>query len=312
MKVIGIFKMKKIYLICLVFLTILLSGCGGNRVIPNDGEIVFFFPDEFRNYLLSEAPSYTFEFNGTINTIIDATSPNRKAFGKNDDFVLSDILSELFNDYHDKNRLTVRIIQEVEEFETKMNTLETNNDELKQVSHILKVDGNIVYNELAFIHLENGLILSFEYRRFNSIIDNELKTLYAWRYTAPLNAVLHYPLIVVKDHDQSLKLVIITIPPKSIYQIGISEKQSLHRILKDEKYTTEFYRSFTYPDHNEDPRYQDDFDLEKNIEMVKDYYQQYHQGRMIGEDFFFTYLNIEYKVIFKERSFVIEYLNPAF
>jgi len=310
---IRIFKMKKVISICMLIISIfLLTSCGGNKVTPNQGEIIFSFPEEYIEYLpYSEVPTYTFTFEGNLNTIVNATTSNKKVFGKNDDFVFSDILRDLFNKYEEKDRITYRVLRDQEAQETRMNILVEKDGEFFQESQKLKVENDIIYEELAFISLENGLTLSCEYRRFDSIIDEEFKTLITWKYTTPLNIVLQYPIILNLNENGEKEILLTPIPPNVIYHLGISDRLLLSTILEKDTYLNEYYRSFYYPDYNDDPRFNnDDFNLEANIELVKEYYIRDANGRMDNDEFYFTYLDKDFKITFKETTFIIDYIKP--
>lgn len=304
--------MKKKWLIMLLFLLALgLSACGGNQVSPNEGEIVFEFPAEYRNLTpYADIPDYHLTFEGNVNTIDAATSSNKKAFGMNDDFVISDLLSDLFSEYEEKNRLEVRLLLTKEAYETRMNTLETDDGgEFFQKSQVLAVEEGQIFEEIAYLALENGLTLSFEYRRFVTIINEVPKMMYCWKYTTPLNAVLHYPLILHVKEDDAKEFLIVPLPPKCVYHMGVNDNVSLQSFYEKDEFLDVLYRSFYYPDFNDDPRSGEIFDLEANILKVKEFYLTYFWAEVDGESFYFSYLGRKFAVSFLEDSFVIDYFG---
>lgn len=223
------------------------------------------------------------------------------------------MLADLFSQYEQKNRFTTRLLLTQTAFETRMNTLETD-DEGKpyQKSHILKVEDGKIYEEIAYILLENGLTLSFEYRRFATKIDGVITMMYCWKYTTPLNAVLHYPLIIHQLDANTKELLIVPLPLKSVYRLGLNDKIPLKTFLEKDEFLKPLYARFYYPDFNEDPRSSDIFDLEGNIAQVKQYYQDYHQGQTLGEHFVFSYLGKPLKLFLKRMLSSFSYMKKAF
>ncbi|MCK9536190.1 MAG: hypothetical protein M0R05_01155 [Bacilli bacterium] len=299
--------MKKYFLI-LILISFILSGCFfENEVIPNDNYIKFSFPEEFRKYLpYDEVPEFVLQFDGTIYTNTSASTTNKKVFNKNDDFYLSDVIASLLSDY--EGRVYYRALSKSTAAETKMNNLVTDkNGNLKHETRIIPVSDGEIYIELAYLRLENGLLLSLEYRRFKSDFTGTEKIYYSWPKTRSLNAVLHYPLLLHQKADSDKELLLVPLPDKVIYRLGIGEQLPLATILKDKSFLGDFYKSYPYPDFNVDPRASDVFDLEENIAKVKSFYITYHHGRYEGEDFYFTYLEKDFIVTFNNENFMIDY-----
>ncbi len=297
----------------LFLMAVVLSACGGNKVSPNEGEIVFEFPTEYRNLLpYAEIPDYHLTFEGNVNTIDAATSPNKKAFGRNDDFVISDLLADLFLEYEEMNRLEIRLLLTREAYETRMNTLEIDDDgNPVQKSQILVVEGGQIFEEIAYLALENGLTLSFEYRRFVTLINEVPKMMYCWKYTTPLNAVLHYPLVLHVKADETKEFLIVPLPPKCVYHMGVNDNVSLQSFYEKDEFMDVLYRSFYYPDFNDDPRSGEMFDLEANILKVKEFYLNNFSGEESGDLLNFSYLGRKFSVSFLEDAFVIDYFGLA-
>lgn len=302
--------MKKLFLIIILFLVISnLIACEGNKVSPNEGTIIFSFPEGYQEYLpYEEIPNFIFEFDGIVNTVIGASTSNKKVLGKNDDFIISDLLENLFKKYQAMNRLTVQVLQEEKVFETRINNLVKNDDgSYSHKSHVVKVENQKLYNEIAYINLENGLTLSVEYRRFDSIVNNEVKTLYTWRYVNPLSIVLHYPLMIKVNENNKKEIFIVPTPTKVIYRLGVSSQLPISTILEKENYLSEYYQMFPYPNYNEDPRAEDKFVLEEDIQYVKNYYINYFNGEEIDGKLYFSYLGKDFSITFLDTTFKINF-----
>jgi len=301
--------MKK-YFIFLILISVFLSGCiFENKVIGNDNSIKFTVPDEFHEYFpYEEIPEFVLEFEGTVYTNINASTENKKVFNKNDDFYLSDIIAGLLNEYED--RIYYRLLTKETATETKMNNLVADQEgNLKhKTKKIAVVDGEI-FNEMAYIRLANGLQLSVEYRRFKSDFTGEEKTYYSWQKTRPLNMVLHYPLFLNLKENNQKELLLIPLPDKIIYRLGISSQIPLEKIIKDKSFLGDFYKTYPYPDYTMDPREGEEFDLETNIKKVKDFYFDSFDGRYEGDDFCFTYMQKDFVVFFNNEDFKIDIYN---
>ncbi|HHZ18130.1 MAG TPA: hypothetical protein GX390_02460 [Acholeplasmataceae bacterium] len=301
---------KTIFMMMTAVLAFALAGCRlENRVTANEGSIVFTFPADFRAHLpYEEIPEFELEFTGTIYTNIDASTANRIVFSKNDDFYLSEIVASLLAEYAGKSY--TRVLSTAEVTKTKMNNLVPGkNGELKHETVVLPVTDGKVYDEITYLRLDNGLVLSLEYRRFNSDYSGTDKTYYAWPTTRPLNAVLHYPLLLREKEGGERELLIVPLPDKVIYRLGVGEKVPLANILKKKDFLDAFYRTYPYPDHTMDPREDGEFDLEDNIRQVKEFYIDNHQGRYEGDAFLFTYLGKVFAITFHTDYFIIDYVS---
>lgn len=303
--------MKKIYSLLLIFaLAFLLTACGGNKVEPHYEKIIFEFPEEFVEYLpYEEVPNFVLTFEGVLNTNVGGSLSNKKYFSKNDDFVFSDILENLLTEYDEKDRLTIRLFSQDEQFETRMNKLvEDKNGELKQESQIMKVKDGEVFNEIAFLNLENGLTLTIEYRRFVSDFEGEYKTYYSWRYVAPVNMVLHYPVMLHLNEKGEKEFLIVPLPTKVVYHLGVSTQLPLNKLLEKDDYFEDNFRRFYYPNFSNDPRDNEEFDRDENVRLVKDYYMRDFNAREENNKIIFSYLGYDFEVIFEEETFLINIL----
>jgi len=303
--------MKKLGIIITLCFLLLLSACGEVKVDENVGSIEFYFPTEYLEYVpYKEVPRFTFEFKGTLYTSKDVSKSNYKYFSRNDDFAFSEIISEFLKSYEEKDRVTYRLVSKDTQFETKMNKLILNDKgELKQKTQVMKVKDGEVYNEIAYINLENGLTISIDYRRFISDFEGEYKTYYAWRYAAPISMVLHYPLMLHTKNNGEKTFLIVPLPPKVMYHIGVSRQLPLEKLINKDEYFKENYRRFYYPDYTSDPTEKNDFDRNVNIQKVKDYYKRDLNGREINGKFYFSYLGYDFEVVFEEQTFLINIVS---
>lgn len=301
-----IFKMKKNIMMIIAFFA-LLCGCSfENRVIPNDGVIIFSFPEGFgENVPYGEIPGFTLNFDGVIYTNVDASTVNKKVFSKNNDFYISDIIA-LFLDEHKDNTYYL-VLSEGNETEIKMNELVTDKDgKLKHAPQSLNVAGK-VFNEIAYVRLDNGLLFSLEYRRFDSDYSGRMKTYYTWQKTRPINMVLHYPLILHVNDEGKKELYIVPLPDNVIYSLGVGEQLPLQNILKDKAFLRDAYKTFPYPGMSADPRDGKEFNLEENIDTVKRFYMDGYSGRTENETFYFEFLEKKFLVTFADNYFMIKY-----
>lgn len=282
-----IFKMRKLLILVLL---LFLGGCFKNEVVPNENEIHLYLDEEYTQHMpYEEIPSFTFSFNGIFNTLKYVPETYYTLFARNDDVILSDEISNLLKKYEDRTEYVIE--EETVETATRINTLDASG---KQITHQYLVDDKKVYDEIAYISLENGLKLTIDYRRFTS----EGKTYYVWSYTNNLNMHLYYPLMVVEVNNQRY-LLLLTLPNRVNFQVGPGLK--VENMLKRDDYLDEVRYTFNYLDDYEI--------LEAKISQIKNYYLDEYDGYTEGSDFFFTYLGIKYKIIFNEENFIISYVE---
>ena len=95
--------MKKVLLLIILFFSLFLTGCGGfqSTVEARENSITLTLDDDYRQFTEGEIPSFTFNFDGTLNVI--ANNPNKfyVQFSNNEDKILSDALGKLFEQYKD-------------------------------------------------------------------------------------------------------------------------------------------------------------------------------------------------------------------
>ena len=286
--------MKKfLCFVTLIGILVLSSGCGlfkemfTTRLTENDGEIVLKLDEEYTKYFPYEVPSYTLTFDGKINTTEERTTTSEVVFTQNDDYVVSKILEDLFDEYNEKGRFYSVLIKEEKEAETWMNTYSSGKAEKDYV----KVLDSKIYNELAYIALENGLILSFNYAKF---YDWDGNLYYRWQFTESIRMFLHYPFMVTEDSEGNDMFLLLPIPAGVVIKFDSTTK-TLETILKSDKFKTdESY--YTY-------EYVNDWTKETTL----DYYMKNFNGSYVNGVFQITYLGYKFNITFNEKDFVIKY-----
>lgn len=310
--------MKKILIAFSLLLILVLTGCKGEaKTNENNGKIRLEIDEaylEFLDYSKEIIPYFEFIFDGTIYTSQSVRNQYEVLFTGNDDFVLSDILSKFFQTYQElPGRFSTRVISIDKKAETIMNSMNIMDGKKKFEKHYLKVHENMVYNEIAFFTLENGLQLTLEYRRFVSENnEGKLITYYAWQYAKSMRMFLHYPLMVYLNEENEKKLVILPLPNGITYTVGTTiELSKLLTGKGSDKYITdEGFRSFPYKNLSMDPK-DPSIVLEEEVAHVKNYYNSYLNGREVEGKYYFTYLERDYEVRFYDTSFSIDYIGKS-
>lgn len=303
--------MKKIYLFLLIILLVSLSGCGlTGKSVPNEGTITLEMPDDYLAYLdykASEIPNFTLYFDGIVNTSDAVKSNNQVIFTNNDDFLISDIISNLINKYQDNEHLFTSItVSEEIQAETLMNSKEIINDKEKYEKHYLEVFNKKIYNEICYITLENGLQLSIDYRRFQSLDENNnLITYYAWQYRQSIRMILHYPLMLF-EKDNKKRFVIVPLLNNTTFILGT--QLDIKEVIDNDLYLIDDgFRTYFYPDYDENVGMTSEELLEKQ-QVVKSFYIENFDG--IQEDIFlFTYLERLYSIDFNDTNYIINYIG---
>ena len=190
----------KNFCLFLIFCLIFLSGCSCNEIFsfsvtPVENGITLTYDQDIITHLAYEnieLPSYTIEFDGTLNITENRQGEFECIFAQNDDFTVSKLVANIIDEYKEKGRVSFREISKDEEMETWMNLRNETQDE----KIYLQVKDGIIYNEIAYITLENGLQLTINYARFT---DKDNNLYYRWQKTESIRFVLHYPLMVIKQ-----------------------------------------------------------------------------------------------------------------
>ncbi len=282
--------MKKIYIVVLIMLLFSLSGCFKNKVSPNEKEIVLRLESKYTAlmpYEEEDIPTFTFEFDGVFNTIMYVSKTYYAVFATNDDFLLSSEIEKLLKSK--EGRVEYVIQEQSVSPTTRINSM---NEDGKQVANHYPVDNLDIFNETAFIDLENGLKLSIDYRRFAS----DGVTYYVWRYTQNLAMYLYYPLMVIEEDGQK-ELLILTLPNQIKFQVGTT--LSLDKVLSNDDYLDVDKYTFNYLDRFST--------LQDKQQHIIDYYVNGYEGVLNNNILYFNYLNIKYKLTLLEDYFTIEF-----
>ena len=277
--------MKKILLLFVLFLSLIgLVAC--NETVPNDGSVKLDITDAYKQYIkYDDIPSFTLNFDGNLNTIANVNKSYYTVFSSNDDIILSDALSELF----ENNDCSFEVVNEDQVSERKFSVIE--NGKLKNIN--MPCDDGYVYDEIAYVNLSNGLKLTVDYCRFTS----GGKTYYTWRYSRSIAMFLYYPVMRIQNNNED-ELVLLTLPQR--INIHVSPELKLASILTKEEYLEDTYYTFEYF-HKET--------LEEEKQYVIDYYKNYNYVKVDNDTFTFEYLNNKFSVKLNDKNFVISWLE---
>lgn len=279
--------MKKILLVVmLLFSSLLLVGC--NETVPNEGSVTLSITESYYDYIKYEdIPSFTLNFEGNLNTIDNVNKSYYTVFSNNDDIILSDAIAKLLEQYKDKVEYV--LVNEDEVPQRKFSVIE--NGKLKNID--MPCDDNKVYDEVAYIDLDNGLKLTIDYCRFIS----GGKTYYTWRYSRSIAMFLYYPVMKIQNND-AIELVLLTLPNK--VKIHVSPELKLSNILTKEEYFESTLYTFEYVNGET---------KEEKVQVVIDYYQDYNYQKIDDNTFTFDYLNNRFKVTLNDTAFVVTWLE---
>lgn len=306
MNPIRIFNMKRInkliIILELVITFLFLTSCSYLRdmfevkVVSCDGKITLSCPEDIVNYFpYEELPSFDITFDGSINITKERQGVNECIFTKNDDLKVSVIIKSLINKYLelDSNRVKTVLISTDRESETWMNYREDGRDE----KIYFKVMDSAVYNEIVYILLENGLILSINYARF---VDEDNVTYYRWQKTQSIRVVLHYPFKITTDTTKvpnklssNKSFILLSLPLGVTYSFDTTTKR-LEKLLEDDKFLEDTYYTYQYVNN-----YETDHD------DIVNYYITYFSGRIVNDTLYYSYLGYDYSIEFLEKYFVI-------
>lgn len=293
--------MKKVLLVLVLLLTLFLTGCKGffePVVVPNENSITLKLEEDFASVIEGEIPTFTFHFDGTLNTNKNINKSFYTVFSNNDDIILSNALNKLFEQY--KDRMYVELVGSQSVNSTLFSTL----NEYGAVENVKYTpDDYKVYDETAYISLENGLKLTIDYRRF--IYNGE--NYYTWRYTNSITMYLYYPMLAIND-GLTNKLMMISLPNRVTYSVGPTLK--LENILNGTTYADGpecLYYTFKYvfdldKDGNEPP-------LEQKQQYIIDYYVNEMNGTYdeTTKIITYSYLGNDFTVELLENNFKMHY-----
>ncbi len=293
---------KILIVVSTLLLTITLTGCS-NKVVPNENSITLTLDNDYASVIEGEIPSFTFNFEGNLNTIENVTDLNVAVFSNNEDIVLSDALTKLFEQY--KDRMDVVLLSEQVVQYVLFSTLDENG-KVKNIKYT--PDDKKAYTETAFISLENGLKLTVDYSRF---LYNG-KTYYTWSMMNSITMFLYYPVMAIENGLKN-KLVLITLPNRVSFAVGPSLK--LSNVLNGASYIQDedcFYYDFKYVDVDTEDG--EECTLEQKQKYIIDYYVNEHNGNYYIDEngtpkVLFEYLENQFIVSLYDNNFKMEYVK---
>ena len=243
--------MKKISLLIILLISLFLTGCGEFRSVvePREDSITLTLDDDYASFTKGEIPSFTFEFEGTLNVLSNNTNKFYVQFSNNEDKILSDALNKLFKKYEDRTHIEL-----VSKTTGVSSTLFSTINEYGAVINVeYTPDKYEEFDEIAFIDLENGLKLKIEYRRF--VYNGE--NYYTWSYRMPLTMVLVYPFMVLENTPTN-DFLLIALPTRvapNIYNNSVANKKvNISNLINSSTYAyseTSMYYTYSYVDVSE-------------------------------------------------------------
>lgn len=267
--------MKKIIIFLILLLPLFVTGCDfRNTVEPRENSITLSLDDDYAKFIEGEIPSFTFNFEGTLNVI--ANNPNKfyVQFSNNEDKILSDALNVLFEQY--KDRTHIELVSKKEGVTKAL--FSTLNEYGTVINQEYTPDGHVEYDEIAFIELENGLKLKIEYRRFKY----NGADYYTWSYRTPLSMVLVYPFMVLEGASTN-SFALIALPTRvapNIYNNSVANKKvNISNLINGKSYVyspESMYYTYSYVNVS-DSKDEAQIILD-NQKFIIDYYVNNHNG----------------------------------
>jgi hypothetical protein len=276
--------MKKVFQIMILMMVGLLIGCGPTYYAV-ENQIIITVPSDLVEHMPYDdevLPKFIYSFEGSRN-IASHSAEHMIILTKNDDFIVSNEIESILNEYESKSLITKRNEQ----------AAERNIARLGGQEFIITEPS---YEYWHILYLEDGSRLSMEYRRFTS----EGKIYYGWTYSSGITMKLELPLMVRQEMINSgTKKVFYLLPLPFQVKYELSNNISVKRLLSNDDYVmNQSWYTFSYPEDIEEA-------LTKNekIEYIKQWYNQYCFGRMIGEDYVITYLGYDFMINFDTMRF---------
>lgn len=308
--------MKKLfnYKTLLIILCLFITSCGffKTELVEHEGQIHFEINEQYLPYMPYDTiPSYDLKLpqGKKINTTKYRSDVNEVIFSGNDDFVVSEMLSELFAEYKEKGRLSTKIISTESRFETHLNqTVVKENGAIESERAYLKVKDAKIYNEIAYITLENGLQLTTSYARFEVETEAGIKTYYTWQYSESIRMILYFPLMVVQNSDQTKNILIIPLPNGVINTI--ETRYEAAGLIKNDDFLKESYYTYEYADYNKADT-SAKYDNTNAVASMREYYNTNYKGREVDGKYMFTYLGFDFMIEFGNKEFIIRYIEKT-
>lgn len=267
--------MRKLLLVLILILSLFLTGCDfRNTVEPREKSITLSLDDDYAKFIEGDIPSFTFNFDGTLNVIANNTNKFYVQFSNNEDKILSDALNVLFDQYKDKTH--VELVSKKEGVTKAL--FSTLNEYGAVINQEYTPDDYAEFDEIAFIELDNGLKLKIEYRRFKYNGENY----YTWSYRTPLSMVLVYPFMVLEGESTN-SFVLLALPTRvapNIYNNSVANKKvNISNLINGKTYTyssDSMYYTYSYVNVSES---QDEAQkILDNQKFIIDYYVNNHNG----------------------------------
>lgn len=295
---------RKFKVLLIITLCFFLTGCFSSfsAVVPNENSVTLKLEDDFASVIGENLPDFTFEFDGTLNTVKNVNKSFYTVFSNNDDIILSDALASLFEEYKAKNRIYFDVVGTQKGVTS---TLFSRLDKYgKVVNDEYEPDDHTIYEETAYISLENGLKLTIDYRKF--FYNGEVY--YSWKYTASITMYLYYPMMAIKDDSKlTNKIVLITLPNRVTFKIGPS--LTLESIYNGSKYVDKDDSIYYTFDYIKDFGGEEEATLEQQQQYIIDYYVNDFNGVYDEQSktISYCYLGNNFIVQLLENNFKMRY-----
>lgn len=310
--------MKKISLLIILLISLFLTGCGEFRSVvePREDSITLTLDDDYASFTKGEIPSFTFEFEGTLNVLSNNTNKFYVQFSNNEDKILSDALNKLFKKYEDRTHIEL-----VSKNTGVSSTLFSTINEYGAVINVeYTPDKYEEFDEIAFIDLENGLKLKIEYRRF--VYNGE--NYYTWSYRMPLTMVLVYPFMVLENTPTN-DFLLIALPTRvapNIYNNSVANKKvNISNLINSSTYAyseTSMYYTYSYVDVSESKDEQQK--ILDNQKFIIDYYVNNFDGKYeettneqneIVKNLTYSYLGNDFLITLFDNNFKMKYVGKT-
>ena len=305
---------KGLFIFLLLLMIVFINGCYGlfqTELVANQDEIFLTIKENFVEYLpyeKEEIPTYTLKFPSlSINTTLQRTGENEVIFSGNDDFVVSEVIAKLLAEYEAKGRISYRLITEEKRNETHLNRHIVQDDgTIKTEKIYLRVTDGLIENKIAYMTLENGLQLTINFRTFEGTYEGKTNRYYSWQYTESMRLILYYPLMVIKNSNQTKTILIIALPNAIINKIETRYNPS--GLIEKDEYLDSSYYTYEYADYDAKTS-GSQYDNSTQVAAIKTYYEQNFNGREIKNIFYYDYLGYTFSVSFQKTNFTITYVE---
>ncbi len=272
--------MKKKYLIGLCLLALLvLTSC--DKVVTHEGGVEITVPAVLKPYLVyeGELPKMFFEYEGTVN-VADFSVSNRMIFAKNDFYHFSDQFAKHMAKVDENSLITSSVNQEGDYKEARFGgdkLLIDTPDEYSQ--EVMKVSWD-----------ETGTRYSYLYRTFVS----DGKRYYVSTYANNVMMTMEMPLLV-SNKTGTNRIYLLSLPYDTKYEVSGNLK--IDSLVEKDTYLDENYYKFFYPAYMNRVA-----NVATKIEMVKEWYIMYCNGKEENGQFTFEYLGNKFAIDFTIKT----------